>query len=64
MEPLPVAALVVASAAKSGISMPRISRSRKWFTMYMRPVGEAPAGRSRVHSANWGSVVSKGVSKK
>ena len=74
------AELVVESAGSSGIRTEPIATSKKWFTMYMRPVGLAPAGRSRVHlamvndgprgvggrthSGNVGSVVSKGVSKK
>ena len=68
------AEFVVESAGSSGMRIEPISRSKKWFTIYMRPVGLAPAGRSRVHlvlvsgmpkrrgekthSGNVGSVVS------
>jgi hypothetical protein len=68
------AEFVVESAGSSGIRSEPILRSRKWFTMYMRPVGLAPDGRSSVHlgkvscipsvvrgktySGNVGSVVS------
>ena len=43
------AEFVVESAESSGIRIDPMERSKKWFTMYMRPVGLAPAGRSRVH---------------
>lgn len=48
-DPMLAAEFVVESAALSGMEMELTLRSRKWFTMYMRPLGLAPAGRSMLH---------------
>jgi hypothetical protein len=49
---------VVSKAKVSGIRIDKISRSRKWFTIIMRPDPEEPAGRSSAQEGNEESVTS------
>jgi hypothetical protein len=58
MLPVPVAAFVVESAKVSGINIPRTSKSKKWFTIIIRPAPEFPEGRSRAQDENVESVTS------
>lgn len=58
MLPVPVAALVVASAKLSGMRIPKISKSKKWLTIIIKPVPEEPAGRLRAQDENVESVTS------
>lgn len=48
---------VMLAASRLGIKMPERFVSRKWFTRIIRPLGEAPLGRSIVHWGKAGSVV-------
>ncbi len=64
MLPVPVAAFVLASAALSGMSIPKMSKSKKWLTIIIKPVPEEPAGRFRAQDENVESVSSNSVSKK
>ena len=55
---------VFASAALSGMSIPKISKSKKWLTIIIKPAPEDPAGRFRAQDENVESVSSNSVSKK
>lgn len=48
--------LVVEAAVSSGMSMPRMSMSRKWFTRYILPSALAPEGRSMAQEEKVESV--------
>jgi hypothetical protein len=48
----------------SGMSIPKISKSKKWLTIIIKPAPEDPAGRFRAQDENVESVSSNSVSKK
>lgn len=62
--PFPRAAFVLAACTRSGTLIPRMSTLSMWLTMYIRPSGEAPGGRSMLQFGKDGSVSPNGVSKK
>ena len=62
--PVPVAAFVTLSAASSGIRIPAMSRSRKWFTSIIKPAPLDPDGLSNAQEGKVGVVTSYAVSKK